>query len=72
MVIYWGWKKKTKDGSRAKPSSSGANKGCGCISAAWRTKAKLRTATENHMNMLVASPESVMAYFQDPRVKYAA
>ena len=37
-----------------------------------RTKAKLRTATENHMNMLAASPERVMAYFQDPRVKYAA
>lgn len=37
-----------------------------------RTKAKLRTATQNHMNMLAANPERVRAYFQDPRVKYAA
>ena len=37
-----------------------------------RTKAKLRTATENHMNMLAANPDHVKAYFQDLRVKYAA
>lgn len=37
-----------------------------------RTKAKLRVATEDHMATIGRSPERVKAYFQDPRVKYAA
>jgi transposase len=37
-----------------------------------RTKAKLRDAANEHMAMLEKSPERVMRYFQDPRVKYAA
>ena len=37
-----------------------------------RTKAKLKAAASGHMSMLEASPDRVMAYFQDPRVKYAA
>jgi hypothetical protein len=37
-----------------------------------RTKAKLREAANEHMAMLVKSPERVMAYFQDSRVRYAA
>jgi transposase len=37
-----------------------------------RTKAKLREAANEHMAMLEQSPERVMSYFQDPRVKYAA
>jgi len=37
-----------------------------------RTKAKLRDAANEHMAMLETSPERVMSYFQDPRVKYAA
>ena len=37
-----------------------------------RTKAKLRDAANEHMAMLEKSPERVMSYFQDPRVKYAA
>ena len=37
-----------------------------------RTKAKLREAANEHMAMLENSPERVMSYFQDPRVKYAA
>ncbi len=37
-----------------------------------RTKAKLREAANEHMAMLEKSPERVMSYFQDPRVKYAA
>ena len=39
---------------------------------AMRTKAKLRQATENHMQELETQPDKVRAYFQDPRVKYAA
>jgi hypothetical protein len=39
---------------------------------ALRTKAKLRLATENHMKKLEQQPEAVRAYFQDPKVKYAA
>ena len=39
---------------------------------ALRTKAKLRLATENHMKKLEQQPEAVQAYFQDPKVKYAA
>ena len=39
---------------------------------ALRTKAKLRLATENHMKELEQRPEVVRAYFQDPKVKYAA
>lgn len=35
-------------------------------------KAKLRDAANEHMAMLEKSPERVMSYFQDPRVKYAA
>ena len=37
-----------------------------------RTKAKLRAAANEHMAMLEQSPERVMAYFQDSRVRYAA
>jgi transposase len=37
-----------------------------------RTKAKLRNAANEHMTMLEKSPERVMSFFQDPRVKYAA
>jgi hypothetical protein len=37
-----------------------------------RSKAKLREATSAHMAMLEQSPERVMAYSQDRRVKYAA
>jgi len=39
---------------------------------ALRTKAKLKQATENHMAQLVQRPETIRAYFQDPKVKYAA
>ena len=37
-----------------------------------RTKAKLRDAANDHMAMLERSPQRVMSFFQDPRVKYAA
>ena len=37
-----------------------------------RTKPKLKAATEDHMTMIGKSPDRVRAYFQDPRVKYAA
>jgi len=37
-----------------------------------RTKAKLREAANEHMAMLEQSPERVMSFFQDPKVKYAA
>jgi len=37
-----------------------------------RTKARLREAANEHMAMLEQSPERVMSYFKDPRVKYAA
>ncbi|MDP2441006.1 MAG: IS630 family transposase, partial [Rhodoferax sp.] len=37
-----------------------------------RTKAKLRHAAAEHMTMLEQTPERVIAYFQDRRVKYAA
>jgi transposase len=37
-----------------------------------RTKPKLRAAAEDHMRVVAAEPERVKAYFQDPRVKYAA
>ena len=37
-----------------------------------RTKAKLREAANEHMTMLEQSPERVMSYFQDRRVRYAA
>ena len=37
-----------------------------------RTRAKLRQAATDHMTMLAQSPERVMAYFQDRRVRYAA
>jgi transposase len=37
-----------------------------------RTKAKLRAATAEHMQVLECSPERVKKYFQDSRVKYAA
>lgn len=37
-----------------------------------RTKAKLREAASEHMAMLEKSPELVMSYLQEPRVKYAA
>ena len=37
-----------------------------------RTKAKLRDAANEHMMKLEQSPERVMSYFQDSRVRYAA
>lgn len=37
-----------------------------------RTRAKLRAATVEHMTWLEQTPERVKAYFQDPRVQYAA
>jgi len=37
-----------------------------------RTKAKLREAANDHMTMLEQSPQRVMSYFQDRRVRYAA
>jgi transposase len=37
-----------------------------------RTKAKLRQAANDHMVMLEQTPERVMSYFQDRRVRYAA
>lgn len=37
-----------------------------------RTKAKLQAATQAHMIEIASKPERVKAYFQDPRVKYAA
>lgn len=37
-----------------------------------RTKAKLRAAAEQHMEVIGSEPERVKAYFRDPRVNYAA
>ena len=37
-----------------------------------RTKAKLKAATAEYMQILEDSPERVKTYFQDPRVKYGA
>jgi len=37
-----------------------------------RTKAKLKAATNEHMQMLEKSPERVKKFFRDARVKYAA
>lgn len=37
-----------------------------------RTKPKLRNAATAHMEELETEPDRVKAYFQDPRVKYAA
>jgi transposase len=37
-----------------------------------RTKTKLKTVTSEHMGMLEQNPDRVKAYFQDPRVLYAA
>ena len=37
-----------------------------------RTKAKLREAANEHMSMLDKTPERVISYFQDRRVRYAA
>lgn len=37
-----------------------------------RTKAKLKAATAEYMQVLAESPERVKTYFQDPRVKYAS
>ena len=37
-----------------------------------RTKAKLRNAAVDHMTQLEQSPERVMAFFGDAKVKYAA
>ncbi len=39
---------------------------------ALRTKTKLKQATENHMKDLEQRPDAVRAFFQDPKVKYAA
>ena len=37
-----------------------------------RTKSKLKATAEDHMTIIGKSPDRVRAYFQDPRVKYAA
>jgi transposase len=37
-----------------------------------RTKAKLRAAANQHMDMLGSNPERVRSFFQDKKVKYAA
>jgi transposase len=37
-----------------------------------RTKAKLRAAANQHMDMLESNPERIRSFFQDKRVKYAA
>jgi transposase len=37
-----------------------------------RTKAKLRAAADEHMQVIAADPSRVRNYFQDPIVKYAA
>ena len=37
-----------------------------------RTKAKLKSAAIDHMAMIEQNPKRVIAYFHDPRVKYAA
>lgn len=37
-----------------------------------RTQATLHAATEAHMTDIASKPERVKAYFQDPRVQYAA
>jgi transposase len=37
-----------------------------------RTKARLQNAAEQHMHDLAAAPHRVRAFFQDPRVAYAA
>ena len=37
-----------------------------------RTKSSLKAAAENHMTTIGTAPDRVRAYFQDPRVKYAA
>ena len=37
-----------------------------------RTKVKLRQAANDHMTMLENSPERIMRYFQDRRVRDAA
>jgi len=36
-----------------------------------RTKAKLRQTANEHIAMLEQSPERLMSFFQDPKVKYA-
>jgi hypothetical protein len=36
-----------------------------------RTKAKLKAAATEHMNMLGNTPERVKRYFNDPNVAYA-
>jgi transposase len=37
-----------------------------------RTKARLKAAATEHMQMIEANPERVKSYFRDPRVAYAA
>jgi hypothetical protein len=37
-----------------------------------RTKAKLRTAANEHMQFIAANRDGVRSYFQDPIVKHAA
>ena len=37
-----------------------------------RTKGKLKAAAMEHMTEIEKSPNRIRAYFQDPRVKYAA
>jgi hypothetical protein len=37
-----------------------------------RTKAKLRAATDEHMQFIAANRDRVRAFLQDPLVKYAA
>jgi hypothetical protein len=37
-----------------------------------RTKAKLKAVATQHMTEIEQSPERVKAFFQDPKVRYAA
>ena len=37
-----------------------------------RTKAHLRKAAEDHMNIIKSSPQRVVKYFEDPAISYAA
>ena len=42
------------------------------VPATARTKAKLKAVATQHMTEIEQSPERVKAFFQDPKVRYAA
>ncbi|MBS1210858.1 MAG: family transposase [Proteobacteria bacterium] len=52
--------------------NAGFKHAIGSKKVAARTKAKLKVASTQHIQGLEKSPERVMTFFQDPRVKYAA